>query len=230
MHKLQGIKIRSRKMIGYYNYTVILTYLGLIASFVGLTQMIQGRFTVALFCLIASGVCDMFDGVVARTKTDRTESEKVFGIQIDSLCDLVCFGIFPAVFNFCFTMKYMADCSIIASAISSFYLLAAVIRLGYFNVKEQQRQQETDESRKYYQGMPVTTIAAYLPFLYMFRNIIGLDNFYIAENILTFIMGWLFILNIPVPKAHKRGIITILVAGLILTVVFVLQCIDILKF
>lgn len=217
-------------MIGYYNYTVILTYIGLIASFVGLTQMIQGRFTVAIFCLIISGVCDMFDGVVARSKKDRTESEKVFGIQIDSLCDLVCFGIFPAVFNFCFTLKYMSEYSIIASVISALYLLAAVIRLGYFNVKEQQRQQETDEGRKFYQGMPVTTIAAYLPMLYMLRNIIGLDNFYIAANILTFAMGWLFILNIPVPKAHKKGIIVILLVGIVLTMLFVLQSLNILNF
>mgnify|MGYP007032777772 FL=1 len=39
----------------------------------------------------------MFDGKIARTKKNRTEDEKQFGIQIDSLCDVVCFGVFPIV-------------------------------------------------------------------------------------------------------------------------------------
>ena len=39
----------------------------------------------------------MFDGKIARTKKNRTEDEKRFGIQIDSLCDVVCFGVFPIV-------------------------------------------------------------------------------------------------------------------------------------
>jgi hypothetical protein len=42
----------------------------------------------------------MFDGKVARTKKDRTEQEKSFGIQIDSLSDLVSFGVLPAVIGF----------------------------------------------------------------------------------------------------------------------------------
>ena len=83
--------------IGFYDYTVILTYLSLISSIIGITQAIDGSFTPAVCCLIISGFCDLFDGTIARTKKNRTADEKVFGIQIDSLCDLVCFGAFPAI-------------------------------------------------------------------------------------------------------------------------------------
>ena len=72
--------------IGVYDYTVILTYLGLISSVFGITQAIHGDYKVAVFCLAFSGVCDAFDGRVARCKKNRTEDGKNFGIQLDSLC------------------------------------------------------------------------------------------------------------------------------------------------
>ena len=82
-------------MIGFYSYTVILTYLGLASAALGMMLTFNGFARYALFCLAFSGLCDMFDGKVARTKANRTEDEKRFGIQIDSLCDVVCFGAFP---------------------------------------------------------------------------------------------------------------------------------------
>ena len=90
-------------MIGFYNYTVILTYIGLVSTFIGITQVFEENFMQAIFCLILSGVCDMFDGVVARTHKGRSEHAKKFGIQIDSLCDVICFGVFPAIINYAFT-------------------------------------------------------------------------------------------------------------------------------
>ena len=83
-------------MLGFYNYTVILTYLGMLMSFLGLSFAVGGSMQPALLCLMVSGVCDMFDGTIASTM-DRTRSEKRFGIQIDSLSDLICFGVLPAV-------------------------------------------------------------------------------------------------------------------------------------
>ena len=81
-------------MIGFYDYTVVLTYISLISSIMGMFCAIDGKLPFAVFCLAFSGLCDMFDGKIARTKKNRTDDEKSFGIQIDSLCDIVCFGIF----------------------------------------------------------------------------------------------------------------------------------------
>ena len=83
--------------IGVYDYTVVLTYIGLMFSVFGMTQAIHSDYKMAIFCLAMSGICDTFDGRIARTKKNRTEDEKSFGIQLDSLCDVVCFGIFPAL-------------------------------------------------------------------------------------------------------------------------------------
>ena len=87
-------------MIGFYNYTVILTYCGLLSSLLGMFYAFLGNITGAAICLVVAGGCDMFDGKIARTKKDRTADEKRFGIQIDSLCDVVCFGVLPTVIGF----------------------------------------------------------------------------------------------------------------------------------
>ena len=85
-------------MLGFYNYTVWLTYGSLVSAVIGIFVSLAGHghpYIGAIFLLI-SGLCDAFDGMIARTKTDRTEQEKQYGIQIDSLSDLVAFGVLPA--------------------------------------------------------------------------------------------------------------------------------------
>ena len=123
-----------KKLIGVYDYTVILTYIGLTSSIFGITQAIHGDYKMAIGCLAFSGICDAFDGRIARTKKDRTEDEKNFGIQLDSLCDVICFGVFPALI--CYLLGVRGT---VGLAIVFFYCLAAVIRLAYFNVLEGNR-------------------------------------------------------------------------------------------
>ena len=79
------------RFIGFYDYTVILTYLSLISSVFGITRAVQGDFRLAVVCLALSGLCDAFDGKVASTKKNRTRLERNFGIQIDSLSDVLAF-------------------------------------------------------------------------------------------------------------------------------------------
>ena len=67
-------------MLGIYNYTVILTYLGMLSGFAGILFAFEGQLWAALGCLMFSGVCDMFDGKIARAMK-RTGEEKRFGIQ-----------------------------------------------------------------------------------------------------------------------------------------------------
>ena len=155
--------------LGIYDYTVILTYISLGISVFGITRALEGDFKVAIFCLALSGLCDMFDGKIARTKKNRTDDEKNFGIQIDSLCDVVCFGIFPAMICYCLGVNTPAGIGALI-----FYSVASVIRLAYFNVSEAKRQNETSENRQYYQGLPITSMAIILPFLYLMRRYCGL--------------------------------------------------------
>ena len=129
-------------MLGVWDYTVILTYISFASAGIGIFCAMSMRVQWAIFCLACSGLCDMFDGKVARTKKDRTEDEKKFGIQIDSLCDIVCFGILPM------TICYKSGMNRLFSvAVLVLYGLAGLVRLAHFNVMEEKRQQETARIR-----------------------------------------------------------------------------------
>lgn len=192
-------------MIGFYSYTVVLTYLGLASAAMGMILTFQGFAKYALFCLAFSGLCDMFDGKVARLKKDRTEDEKRFGIQIDSLCDVVCFGAFPMILCYSIGMRGPAGISILV-----FYLIAGVIRLAFFNVMEEKQQDETDEARKYYQGLPITSIAIILPLFCTLRPLLG-HRFLSELHICILTVGLLFIINFPLRKPGWK-MLTLLVA------------------
>ena len=192
-------------MIGFYSYTVVLTYLGLASAAMGMILTFQGFAKYALFCLAFPGLCDMFDGKVARLKKDRTEDEKRFGIQIDSLCDVVCFGAFPMILCYSIGMRGPAGISILV-----FYLIAGVIRLAFFNVMEEKRQDETDEARKYYQGLPITSIAIILPLFCTLRPLLG-HRFLSELHICILTVGLLFIINFPLRKPGWK-MLTLLVA------------------
>lgn len=146
-----------KAMIGYYNYTVILTYIGTLFGFVGITYTWNGNLKMALICLMIAGFCDMFDGKIASTM-QRTQQEKRFGIQIDSLSDLICFGALPALI-----VLKASDGAALCVAVSAVYLLCALIRLAWFNVDEEERQNREDNGREIYLGLPVTTSALILP-------------------------------------------------------------------
>ena len=147
---------KNSLLIGYYNYTVILTYIGMLVGFAGILFATKNNINYALLCLVMSGLCDMFDGAIASTRK-RTKKEKRFGVQIDSLSDLICFGVLPAIIvNFKVNNKFTAW-------ICGLYVLCALIRLAYFNVDEEERQDKEDGRRKYYLGMPVTMVAVILP-------------------------------------------------------------------
>ncbi len=146
-------------MLGIYNYTVILTYLGMLSGFSGILCAFEGRLWAALLCLMGAGVCDMFDGKVASTKKERSRSEKRFGIQIDSLSDLVCFGVLPSV------IVYSLGGSWVRVLACGAYVLCALIRLAWFNVDEESRQDFDTGRRKVYLGLPVTSAAMIFPLL-----------------------------------------------------------------
>ena len=204
------------KFIGVYDYTVILTYLSLISSIYGMTQAIHGDYKMAIFCLAFSGACDAFDGRVARTKKDRTEDEKNFGIQLDSLCDVVCFGVFPALI--CYLLGVRGT---IGLPIVFFYCLCAVIRLAFFNVLEAKRQKTEGGCNKVYRGLPVTSISCILPMAFWLQFLMSDMAFLILLHVLLAVVGFLFILDFKLPKPDLKQILLIIAAmGVTVAIIF----------
>lgn len=183
------------KLIGVYDYTVILTYISLFSAVAGMIQAVHGRFTAAVACLFFSGFCDAFDGIVARSKKDRTEDEKAFGIQLDSLCDVIAFGVQPA-----FLCYYMGVDSAVGMLLVFFFCLCAVIRLAFFNVLEAKRQKTEGGCNKTYRGLPVTSVSIILPVVYGLKFVVAEEVFVGILHVMLLSVGFLFILDFQVPK------------------------------
>lgn len=198
----------KKRMLGYYDYTVILTYCGMLSAFFGVLYVINEQYSEAILCLMLAGICDMFDGAVASTKA-RTDREKVFGIQIDSLSDLISFGVLPAVFVY-----MIFDKNVFAGLVASIFLLCALIRLAYFNVLEEERQRMTEEKRKSYLGVPVTTIAVVLPIIYLLYDW-KLYKSKICFVMLLVFMGIGYLSPIEIKKPGIAGKISMVILGIL---------------
>ena len=179
-------------MIGFYDYTVILTYLSLFSAVSGIMVSFagSGHPYIATFFLLICGLCDAFDGKVASTKKNRTAIEKNYGIQIDSLSDLVAFGVLPACIG------------------------AALIRLAYFNVTEEERQKKEKGTRKTYTGLPVTSSALIFPGVLLFHKAFPAD-ISLIYFIVAIITGFAFLANFKIKKAGLKGILIMIGIGAI---------------
>ncbi len=194
-------------MIGVYDYTVILTYLGFASGVFGIISACEGKIFLSVICFMFAGLCDMFDGKVARTKKKRTIEERHFGIQLDSLSDLVCFGILPAMIGY----KIGLDKTILMPLLI-FFPLAGLIRLAWFNVLEITRNSNTPV--KEYTGLPVTSAALVFPFIYIFRKFI-MSKFYLLYGAFLLIVGILFISKIKIKKPNMKTMILFILIGVI---------------
>ncbi len=185
------------RLIGFYDYTVILTYLSLLSAIIGMRLSSQGHFTGAILCLVLSGLCDAFDGIVARSKKGRTEDEKSFGIQIDSLCDAISFGVFPAVLSY-----HMGVNGAVGLVCVFLYVLCAVIRLAFFNVLEEKRQKAEGGCNKTYRGLPVTSSSILFPLFYILRFFLKKNLFTALLHVLVAATAFLFVLDFSVKKPN----------------------------
>ena len=196
-------------MIGFYSYTVILTYIGFVCGSVGLYFAANELTNAAIVMLLLAGFCDMFDGKVAKTKKNRTPQECRFGIQIDSLSDMVCFGLLPPMIAFSAGLRHP-----VSIAVFSCYSLAALIRLAYFNVTEEERQDKTAERRKVYEGLPVTSVALIIPLLFAFRKDLT-DAFPIVATCTYGLIAVLFITRFTLKKPQMRVMLLFILAGIL---------------
>lgn len=212
-------------MLGYYNYTVYATYLGLISGVLGICFAAKDKPVIAVVCLLVCGLIDSFDGAIARTKKNRTDSEKKFGIQIDSLSDLVCFGVLPTAIGFSIGMTEWYFMVILCM-----YALCGLIRLAYFNVTEEERCETTNEKRKYYEGLPITNASLLLSCFFAFSFLFGKDH---TNNIfmycfagLMFIISILFVVGIKIPKGGKKTVTALAIIG---SAIFIFMLINIMN-
>ncbi|MBP3059344.1 hypothetical protein FEF22_000890 [Texas Phoenix palm phytoplasma] len=177
--------------IGMYNYTTYLTYFNLIFGFLGISFSFYKYLIYASICLLICGILDMFDGFVSRFKKNRTLKEKQYGIQIDSLADMISFGVLPVfiglnlmdninnimIFDVFLSLKQL---KFIYFIFGSFYVLSSLIRLAYFNVCSD-KNVNLKSGISFFIGIPVTVSSIIFPFIILINfllNKIFIGNYY----------------------------------------------------
>ena len=220
-------------MIGFYDYTVILTYLSILSGTTGIILCLNGvgHPYLGMFFLLFSGLCDTFDGKVERSKKDRTEQMKKFGIQIDSLSDLIAFGVLPACigiamirrglegttlpnFRFVSVGRETIVYQVISIMIAIFYVLVAMIRLAYFNVLEEEDENRDESGQKVYTGLPVTSAALVFPAVLLIHIFVKADLTLLYFGVMI-VMGFLFISKIQIRKPENRQIALMILLGVV---------------
>ena len=177
-------------MLGYWNKSVYITYLGAFVATLGFLLMIkEGNADYAFAGMIIAAVCDMFDGKVAR-HMKRSEEEKDFGVQIDSLADIVCFIAIPAL-----TLFFMGMHEYYQIVLLALYVVCGIVRLAYFNVA----MSDKNKAISFYQGLPVPLSVPIFGIVWLLLKIVDFDAT-IVYTILLPIVGLLHISKIRIKK------------------------------
>lgn len=199
-------------MIGKWNKSVILTYIGLALGVLGISLiLLDVEIKYSLICLMFAGICDLFDGTVAR-RCKRTKDEKAFGIELDSLVDVLNFIAFPLV------LIISINKNIYFLPIYIMYAIFAVARLAHFNITSP----KNNKPVPHYEGLPVTYAALIFPVVFILYYLIKENIFITLINIIMAVVGILFILKVKVPKPKLVSSIILLLVSLVMTVVYVL--------
>ena len=178
-----------KKFIGFYRKCDLLTMTGTLSAFIGILFVLNNHYTVSVLFLLISGLCDAFDGKLARM-SKYSNSQSVYGVELDSLSDVICFGVFPAV------ITASISNSLIVYIICSFYMLCGVIRLAYFNMLS-----ITKEGKKNtFVGLPITTVAVVYPIIMLIVRLINFELLKIVMPLVLLVLGICFISKFEMPK------------------------------
>jgi CDP-diacylglycerol--serine O-phosphatidyltransferase len=135
---------------GIYVVPSLITLGNLAAGVVSILYASQGHLTSAAWAIIAGMVMDIMDGRVARWTGCTSE----FGVELDSLCDLVTFGVAPGILMYWLALEPLGRPGY---AIAIFFAVCAALRLARFNLRAR-----TGEASTHFVGLPVPAAAGIL--------------------------------------------------------------------
>lgn len=202
---------------GVYVLPSLFTTMGLFSGFYALIAAVQGRYELAAWAILAAAVFDMLDGRVARL----LHAETAFGAEYDSLCDMLSFGIAPAVLIYLWALIHLpADLHKLAWLGSFFLVAGAALRLARFNV------QLECQDKRYFQGLPTPGAALLIATAVLYHEKSGFDPqpwLWLASSVF---LAWLMVSNvrfisgkdIDLNKRRSTGVLVlmVLIVGLVM--------------
>jgi len=188
MPELQAPATRPRIVSFAQDWANLCSLAGLVCAVLGIYFAIIGLFLPALIALLWATVFDWSDGIIARRTAGRTTEQRAFGVQLDSLIDIVSFSVLPAVILLSYGefRAYLVPGAILIVA-------AGALRLSYFNVFGL-----LDDSR--YVGLAVDNNAIALTFLFVFSDVLSYPVFVTLLYFLIVGLAVMNVANIRTPK------------------------------
>jgi len=186
----------------------ICSLIGLFSALLACYFAFLGNFPAAMIGLLWAVFFDWSDGIIARKMKGRTSEQGEFGGQLDSLIDIISFGVCPAVVLLSygnFSLWFLPGAFVI--------LAAGVLRLSYFNVFGL-----VEEST--YRGLALDNNVIILTFFFLFDGLVSTSIFCVALYIVLMVLAALNVAPINTPKFGGRWYIAITIYTLVLTVIY----------
>ncbi len=201
--------------LGFYNLANFMTLLGLASSVTAIFAAVALDFKLAVLLFAFAGVCDSLDGKLARNRTDNGDPRKaVYGVMLDSLCDLISFGVTPCVIAYAFGNKTAID-----MVIYLLFITCGCIRLAYYNT----RALCSDGKVSGFVGVPITTSVVVFPLIIMLAMFIPPVIISYILRIFFVLLGAAFILKVKVKRLSvKKMLFFVLISTFAIGLMFAL--------
>ncbi len=178
--KRNNKKGQGSKRRGIYILPNLFTTISLFFGFFSIVSTLHGKFEHASIAILISCVFDILDGRIARL----TNTTSQFGLEYDSLSDLVAFGVAPGILVFKWSLYEIGRLGWLACFV---YIACGALRLARFNVHVRSGQELS-----YFKGLPIPAAASFISCMLLFTEMIGYQwnplVVFISIHILSFLM------------------------------------------
>ncbi|MBL4560314.1 MAG: CDP-alcohol phosphatidyltransferase family protein [Labilibaculum sp.] len=186
----------------------ICSLLGLLSAVLGIYFAIMGNFFAAIIGVLWAVLFDWYDGIIARKLKGRTKEQGIFGGQLDSMIDIVSFGVFPAILLLSYgnyNIWFIPGAFVV--------IATSALRLSYFNIYGL-------IDSKTYKGLALDNNVLILAFLFLFESFFKHSDFSILIYAVLMILSGLNLSSIPTPKFAGKWIYVLVIYVLVLTSIF----------
>ena len=181
---------------------------GLFCSLLSIYASLLNFFPLAVICLLWATLFDYCDGIIARRMKNRPDAFGRFGVELDSLIDMVSYAAAPVIF-----LLSLSRFSLWLLPVLFFILASTALRLSFFNIFGLME-------NKTYIGLSLDHNILVFAFVFLFRDLFSPAVFLF---ILSFVFVGLSLLNLapfPTPKYTGKGVVLVFAYIVILTIVY----------
>lgn len=192
--------MKNKYVIGYYNPANLVTVSGAACAMLACFMTARGHYCLAMAALSVAALCDALDGKIARATLSTGKRARFYGVQMDSLCDLVSFGVAP-----CFIAYLMEYNQTIDILLYLLFIICGAIRLANFNTEA--AMDTPDMKMNHFTGIPIPFSASAMPLLVIIHLLVGSPVLWLSRLLfLTIGIGYILRFKIPKPSGKVQAL------------------------